>query len=361
MKRILGRVTVALALLLAAALIASVLASQPPFDETLDVATLAELPIAPVAQALTFARSREQGRLRILLVTRYQTGTVTGVDLNRHLPSDTTDPVKLFREHGYEVLAAAATATEMVTVSADTLEVPFDAREQNIGIGANYREHARESGIDEQPFVFPKIAQPTPFNSAVARGDSLLLDYEAELGLVALDDIAMSDSRPARFGLVLCNELTDRWTLVRHLRRGTEMGTSGFAEGKSREGFASIGALLVIPRDLESFYKKLELRLYLNGRLRQQESPANMVWSPAALLAEIFRRADWTFHHYDKPLPLLDAGQKIAASTIIFSGTPAGVIFKPHNLWNPWAYLRADDEVVIRSPYLGVIRNAITR
>lgn len=350
-----------LALLLVAGMLASTLASRPPFDESLDVATLADLPLAPVDQALTFARTREQGRLRILLVTRYQSGTVTGVDLNRHLHTDTPDPVKLFREAGYDALAAAATAAEVVTVSTDALDVPFDAHEQNIGIGANYREHARESGIDEQPFVFPKLAQPTPFNSAVARGDSVLLDYEAELGLVALDDIVANDTALPRFGLVLCNELTDRWTLVRHLRRDTEMGTSGFAEGKSRDGFASIGSLLVIPRDLESFYKKLELRLYLNGRLRQQETPANMVWGPAAIRSEIFRRADWTFHHYDKTLPLLDAGQKITAGTIIFSGTPAGVIFKPHNLWNPWAYLRPGDEVVIRSPTLGVIRNAITR
>jgi 2-keto-4-pentenoate hydratase/2-oxohepta-3-ene-1,7-dioic acid hydratase in catechol pathway len=44
---------------------------------------------------------------------------------------------------------------------------------------------------------------------------------------------------------------------------------------------------------------------------------------------------------------------------VIFSGSPAGVIFKPHNLWNPWVYLRPGDEVVIRADALGVIRNQI--
>lgn len=355
------RALLVLAVLLIAGMLASTWASRPLFDETFDPAVLADLPVAPLDQALTFARYREQGGWRTLLVTRYQADMVTGVDLNRRLQTDATDPVRLFRERGYDALAAAASGAPTVTIETERLDVPFEAREQNIGIGANYREHARESGIEEQPFVFPKIAQPTPFNSAVSRGESVLLDYEAELGFVALDDITAANRETARFGLVLANELTDRWALVRHLKRGTEMGTSGFAEGKSRDGFAAVGNLLVIPRDLKSFYEQLELRLYLNGRLRQRETPQNLVWDLREMLGQIFRRRDWTFHHHDGTLKLLDAGPAIGAGTVIFSGTPAGVIFKPHNLWNRWIYLRAGDEVVIRSPMLGVIRNPVTR
>ena len=44
---------------------------------------------------------------------------------------------------------------------------------------------------------------------------------------------------------------------------------------------------------------------------------------------------------------------------MIFSGTLAGVIFKPHNLWNPRVYLRPGHEVVICADALGVIRNRI--
>lgn len=81
-------------------------------------------------------------------------------------------------------------------------------------------------------------------------------------------------SRPPRLGLVLANEVTDRWALVRSLDRSQPMDTAGFADGKSREGFAPVGALPVIPRDVRTFHRQLELELYVNGRLRQREKAA---------------------------------------------------------------------------------------
>lgn len=348
-------VFVALFLLIFAALGVGYAVSRPQFDETLDEASAGGTAVPPVSEALSFARYSDQGQLRLLLVTGYADGQVAGIDLNR----EDADPIRLFREQGYEAIELAAAGKPEITVPVSALEVPLEGREANIGIGANYREHARESGIEEKPFVFPKLALPTRHDSTVARQPSVLLDYEAELGLVALDDIAAPGELPAHMGLVLCNELTDRYTLVRNYRRGAEMGTTGFVEGKSREGFAVLGPLLVIPRDLEAFLGKIELRLYLNGKLRQYEHPANMVWDARAILAEIFKRGSWTFRNYGSNAPLLAPGNVIPAGSVIFSGTPAGVIFKPANLLNPWVYLRPGDEVVIQGTALGTIRNRI--
>jgi 2-keto-4-pentenoate hydratase/2-oxohepta-3-ene-1,7-dioic acid hydratase in catechol pathway len=345
-------------LLILGALLASVYLSRPLFTDRLDPAMATGVSIAPVDQALTLARYHEQGGPRVLLVRGYEAGTVVGVDLTAHFDRPGVDALGLFHEFGYDAMAQAAGGIP-VTVDAAKLEVPFDAREANIGIGASYSEHARESQVEEKPFVFPKLAQPTRSPSTVSRKPSVLLDYEGELGLVLLEDIAAPVPAPRTMGLVLCNELTDRWALVRHYRRGAPMGTTGFVEGKSREGFAVVGPLLVIPRDLDSFYKQVTLRLYLNGRLRQQDSAGHMAWGPREILTEIFRRKDWVFRNYEGSVPLLDATGKIPAGTVIFSGTPAGVIFKPHNLWNPWVYLRPGDEVVIRADALGVIRNRI--
>lgn len=351
---------VGLVALLLVGMCVSLLTSRPLFDEPLDHGTLGRLAIAAPSQALTFARFREAGELRVMLVTHYENGTVSGIHLNRHFALYETDTIQLFNTLGYEAIAQASTSmADQITVGVAQLELPFDAPARNIGIGANYREHARESGIEEQPFVFPKIAQPTIFSSDIEQSGSLLLDYEAELGLVALYDISSPGAAQPYMGLVLCNELTDRWTLVKHIDRNQPMGTTGFAEGKSREGFASIGGLLVIPRDLETFYKQIELRLYVNGHLRQREVAGNMVWGPRKVLTEIFRRVDWRFQYYDTTVPLLESGQHIRAGSIIFSGTPAGVIFKPTNIWNPWLYLQPGDEVVIRSDYLGIIHNRV--
>jgi 2-keto-4-pentenoate hydratase/2-oxohepta-3-ene-1,7-dioic acid hydratase in catechol pathway len=198
---------------------------------------------------------------------------------------------------------------------------------------------------------------PTPANAEVPRGDSRLLDYEAELGFVALADLR-ADTEPT-LGLVLGNDFTDRGSLVRNLAFDAEMGTTGFVEGKSREGYAPIGNLLVIPKDLERFYRQVELSLYVNGRLRQRAKAGGMVWGPEKMLKEIFARENWTFHRHDGTVPLLPGAGTIPRGSIIFSGTPAGVIFKPANLWNHWAYLRPGDEVVMRSDWLGVLRNRI--
>jgi|APFre7841882724_1041349.scaffolds.fasta_scaffold05064_2 2,4-diketo-3-deoxy-L-fuconate hydrolase len=345
-------------LLVLGALLTSVYLSRPLFTDTLDPAMATGVAIAPADQALTLARYRELGRPRILLVSSYVADSIVGVDLTTHFDRPEADALGLFREFGYEAIAQAA-GSAPVTVDLAKLEVPFEGREANIGIGASYPEHARESHVEEKPFVFPKLARPTRFSSAVSRKPSVLLDYEGELGLVSLEDIAGPEPTLRTMGLVLCNELTDRWALVRHYRRGAPMGTTGFADGKSREGFAVVGPLLVIPRDLDSFYKQVTLRLYLNGRLRQQDAAIHMAWGPREILTEIFRRKDWVFRNHEGDVRLLDAAGKIPAGTVIFSGTPAGVIFKPHNLWNPWVYLRPGDEVVIRADALGVIRNRI--
>lgn len=351
------------AVLLAGAAVAVLLSawvSRPLFDERLDRNTLEFVSIAPLEEALSFARYRAgDGSLRLLLVTQFREGRVTGLDLEAEGGAPEPDPIALFRAFGYETLAELGRAgATPVTVPAASLELPFRVHEHNVGIGANYREHARESSIAEDPFVFPKLARPTLHSSEVARPAGSLLDYEAELGLVLLDDFA-SGAAPPRLGLVLANELTDRWALVRNLDRDGPMGTTGFADGKSGAGFAPIGPLLVIPRDLEAFYPRIELRLHLNGQLRQRDRAGNMTWAPREILRQVFERADAPYRYRGAAQALLPAGRRLPAGSIVFSGTPAGVIFKPLNLWNPWVYLRPGDEVVVAGDFLGVIRNPI--
>lgn len=347
------------ALLLAAALVLSVYVSRPVFDETLDPTTLDTIEIAAPEEALTFARVGVETQRRVLLVTQYRDGKMIGVDLNQRLKTAEDNPLALFRQFGYAALRDTTTSVaDTVAVSVTALDVPFDAREQNIGVGLSYAEHARESSLEQPPFLFPKFALPTRATSTLAKQNSARLDYEAELGFVALEDLSGPAPMPPTMGLVLCNEATDRWALVRNFERNQPMGTTGFADGKSRAGFAPIGPLLVIPRNLEMFYRDIELRLYLNGRLRQKERTMAMRWGPGDILREVFRRPDG-YRYGASNVSLLAAGAVIPSGTILFSGTPAGVLFRPHNVWNPWHYLRPGDEVVIRSDMLGVIRNRI--
>lgn len=350
MSRVLG---IAL-LLLTVALGSSLWLSRSPYDSTLDPALLQAVSIAPPEQALSFARSAG----RLLLVLHYADDGVDAVDLTTQFALGHDDPLRAYAALGYDALAAAATAPR-TRVAVSALELPLLAPAHNLAIGTNYPEHAREAGLEEQPFLFPKIAAPTRHDSAVSKGPSTRLDYEAELGLVVLEDLVGPAPAPTRMGLVLCNELTDRWALVRNLKRDTEMGTSGFVDGKSREGFSVLGPLLVIPRDFAAFHPQLRLQLWRNGLLRQDGIASDMVWNPAQQLEQFFARAGWTFHRGDGTVDLLPQPQRIPAGTVIFSGTPAGVIFKPHNLWAGWLYLQPGEDIAIRADYLGVIRNRI--
>ncbi len=360
LKKLLIGAGAALALLVLAMVVVTLQASRPLFDEQLDPATLESITIAPPDQALTFARFREDDQLRILLVTKYEHGKVTGFNTHRLLVAGEHDPIALFAKLGYEALERTVWSGDpQQTVEVESLDIPFDTVPENIGIGTNYLEHARESGVAEKPFLFPKLVQPTPFNASVSQGGSRLLDYEAELGFVLLEDLAAGSPPPSHMGLVLGNDFTDRWSLVRNFDRHKEMGTTGFVEGKSRAGYAPIGTLLVIPRNLDSFYRQVELNLYVNGRLHQRDKVGSMVWGPNEMLQEIFAREGWTFQRYDGTVPLLPRAKTIPQSTIIFSGTPAGVIFKPVNLWNHWLYLKPGDEVIIRSEHLGMLRNRV--
>lgn len=338
----------------------SVHVSRPLFDETLDHASLARVIIAPADEALTFARIRgEDGGLRVLLVKAWERGHVTGVDLTLRLRRPDADPIRMYRSLGHAALAKAGQTDELVRVPASMLEVPFDAHERNLGVGLNYDDHASEAGLDDPPFLFPKYAQPTPALADIARERARRLDYEAELGIVLIDDLTSLDAPLPRIALVLANDVTDRWTLVRNYRRGAPIGTTGFADGKSGKGFAPIGPLLVVPRQPEVFYRRIELRLYLNGALRQRASADLMRWDPHEILREIVLRAGHEYQYGGRSEPLLPM-MPVPRRTIVFSGTPAGVIFRPLNVWNPWLYLEPGDEIVIRGDYLGMIRNRIT-
>ena len=341
-------------LLAAAAMAVSVLVSRPLFDEHLDPTALERARIAPREQALTFARYRKGTELRTLLVERYEDGVVRG----SVLATAGTGPIALLRQLGYDGVQTLGAQLPPIEVPEASLSLPFDAGSAHVGIGLNYREHAAESGIGGQPFVFPKIGRPAGFRGQLARGQARLLDYEVELCLVALDDIAEGVAHPP-LGLVLCNDVTDRWQLVTHMRPGSEKGTTGFADGKSGDGFAVLGPLLVVPREMASFYADIGLELWLNGRLRQRDTAASMVWRPRKIIGEILERSELNYVHQGSPVRLLPTKGVIPSGTVIFSGTPAGVIFRPLNLWNPWVYLRAGDEVALRANFLGSITSAI--
>ncbi len=347
--------------------------------------------IAHADQALTFARIESGAKRRVLLVLSYENGSIEAVDLSAVLGVEVEDPISVYRERGYAALRDVALQTPesaRVTVAAQDLTIPVDLGSHHVAAGTNYPEHAGEAGVEDGPFLFAKLVPPTGPRATVPVG-AALLDYEVELAWVALDPIS-EGTAPSEMGLILCNDYTDRQSLLRHVDAWDIASGKGFTTGKSFPGFLPVGDLFVIPRDHRAFAAARELRLYVNGELRQHSLVSAQVWDIDELLGQTWARRDRLWEHEGRQVSLFANGRTIEARALIMSGTPAGTIFRNIGLAHRlrglahWAlggfrqpltqqviesylrdphtrsrYLQPGDRVTIDVDYLGVIDNEI--
>lgn len=347
---------------------------------------LEQVTIAPSAEALTFARVARGSGGRVLAVTRYRDGRVEGVDLGAD------DPIRLVLGEGYDALRHridSASSNDQVSVPARDLGMPVDLRDRHVATGLNFPAHAGESGAGDEPFLFPKLTRPTgPYAPVAVEGR--LLDYEVEIAWVPLAPLAEHD-RPASMGLVLCNDYTDRDTLLRTVDPWDPASGRGFTTGKSFPGSLPVGNLFVVPRDVRTFAAELELRLWVNGHLRQRAPLAASTWKLDDLIAQTWARRDRTWDDRGASVRLPVDDGRIPDRTLIMSGTPDGTVFQAIGtgqrlrglgawLLGGWQralpahvidayirdardagiYLRPGDRVAIHVERLGVIENEVT-
>ena len=162
-------------------------------------------------------------------------------------------------------------------------------------VGRNYAAHAKEMGADERkpPFFFIKPNWTITTDDVKYPKYTDDLQHEVELVIAVGEDMSI-------FGFAVGVDLTRRD--VQGIAK--ESGKPWFS-GKSFVGSAPISD--VIPIKDSDRLSDLELKLKVNGELRQSASCSEMIWSPKEILCEM--AAD---------IPL---GQ----GDLIFTGTPAGV------------------------------------
>jgi 2,4-didehydro-3-deoxy-L-rhamnonate hydrolase len=283
--------------------------------------------IAPVNEALTFARIATSSGPRLLAVQSYENGEISGVLLDNDDGQPARDAIALFADHGYAGLRdRIAAADKPVQLRVEALASPVDLHAQHIAVGTNYPAHADESQVEDGPFLFPKHVVPTGPRATVSAGDRLL-DYEVELCWVTLQDQGPDDTA-AHWGLLLCNDYTDRAALLRHLDPDDVVSGKGFTTGKSFDGALPVGDLLVIPRDPRAFAAGIELRLYRNGELRQLSPVSRAIWNIDAILSESWQRHETTWAYGDAHVGLFEQRGILPARTLILSGTPDGTVFR---------------------------------
>jgi len=322
------RIRVALCAALVAALPSACSSGwEPAYDEHAPPALFDDVVIADPDEALTFARTVANGRRRVIAVTEYRGGAVRGIDLSMALGHEASDPISAFNELGYddlEDLVRNTPASARIEVPAAELAIPVDLRAHHVAAATNFTEHADDAGA-EKPFLFAKLVAPTGPYDPVSAGDGLL-DYEVEFAWVTLAPLQQG-AEPQFMGVVLCNDFTDRDTLMRHIDPWNVESGAGFATGKSFTGYLPVGNLFVIPRDYRRFAAGLELRLYVNGALRQRSMGHEMIWDFDEIIAHTWAWKDRRWDHRRQPVSLFGDTDVIPDRTLILSGTPHGTVF----------------------------------
>ena len=162
-------------------------------------------------------------------------------------------------------------------------------------VGRNYTEHAIEMGADERqpPFFFLKPNWAVTSNDVPYPLKTKNLQHEVEL-VLALGENANI------FGFAVGVDLTRR-----DLQAEAKNAGRPWFVGKSFVGSAPTSE--IVPIDELIDFSKIELKLEVNGELRQNAFCSNMIWSPLEILSQIAQ---------DVPLQSGD---------LIFTGTPKGV------------------------------------
>ena len=283
--------------------------------------------IAPLNQALTFAKRSPENGGEITAVTAYEQDQVKGIDLSDLKTHSDEDPIDLVNRLGYEALEKAVLAAKTpIAVSATELGQPIDLSSEHIAVGTNYPEHAKESAVQIRPFLFPKFVTPTGPRADIPMTDGLL-DYEVELCLVVLEPLGLD--KPAQGGLILGNDVTDRAALMRHVDIKDPQSGIGFTTGKSGQGFLPVGDMFVVPRDLKAFVAGLHLQLSVNGKLRQSGPVTDWIWDLDTIIEKARAKRDtvWSWREGTARLAFSQGGE-IPPRTLIMAGTPAGTIFQ---------------------------------
>lgn len=203
-----------------------------------------------------------------------------------------------------------------------------------VAVGLNYRDHAAETSarVPTEPKIFMKAT-----SALCGVSDPLWLpdgststDYEIELAVI-LGRVtrAVSEAQALEhiFGFSMMNDYSER-----EFQKNRE---GQWVKGKSADTFAPLGPYLVPKGDLSSL--DLELKLAVNGEVRQQARVSQMVFSVAQVVSSISQY------------------MTLVPGDVISTGTPKGVGLG----FVPPRFLREGDVVEYSIQGIGAARQRV--
>jgi len=215
------------------------------------------------------------------------------------------------------------------------LKAPVPEPQKIIAIGLNYIDHCREQGLEppKEPLIFAK------YPSAIIGPDEPItwpdglteqVDYEAELAVVI-------GRRARAVPEVKAFEYIAGYTILNDVSaRDLQFADRQWVRAKSLDTFCPLGPALVSKDEVDNPHR-LRIRCYLNSKLMQDSTTANLIFDIPYLVS------------------FLSRAFTLSPGDIIATGTPGGVgVFR-----NPPIFLKAGDLVEAEIERLGILRNPV--
>jgi len=231
-------------------------------------------------------------------------------------------------------LVAASTPDTAYSLGTVKLLAPIPKPRKLICVGLNYRDHAAETGseIPDVPTIFNKFA-----TAVIGPGDEIVLpkvskkpDYEAEFAFVIGKGgrhIKAENWAKHIFGYTIVNDVTGR---------DYQRATTQWLMGKTFDTFAPMGPWIVTADAIQDPHN-LDISLEINGETLQKSNTRELIFKIPDLL--VFLSSVFTLEPGD----------------IVSTGTPAGVGVAR----NPPRFLQPGDDVVVKIPAIGELRNPV--
>ncbi len=256
------------------------------------------------------------------------------------VPSTTTE-LLVAGERAWTRIGAAVAAHGTAIASLSPQDVrwlpPVETPRKLVCIGANYKDHIAEMGIDpsRRP-AYPYSFMVPPSTTLVGHGATVALpaiaekiDWEAEVAVVigrTLRDVGPDEAVAGVGAYSVLNDLSARdWSGPNAPKVGID-----WVMTKAYDGFKPMGPWLT-PAPFVDRPDDLAVRSWVNGEPKQDGTTASMLFDTGELLAHL------------ASIMTLEPGDVVA------TGTPAGV---GHGR-KPPEYLRAGDCVAVEVAGLG--------
>jgi 2-keto-4-pentenoate hydratase/2-oxohepta-3-ene-1,7-dioic acid hydratase in catechol pathway len=250
-----------------------------------------------------------------------------------------------------ETLAAiTAPVDALLPLDSVRLLAPVPRPGKVLGLAGNYAEHIKEAGLKlglsdsprlttvPRPFLMPATAVIGPDQTIPWPRYSRTIDYEIELAVVIgrTATCISSEQAPAHIaGYTIANDVSARSvTFAENRAKRPWDEFYDWLNGKWADGFFPSGPFLVTSDEIRD-PQNLEMTLTVNGRIRQNENSAQMIYPVPDIVSFISH------------LMTLEPGD------IIATGTPSGVAMATGD------FLEPGDRIEASIQYLGTLANTL--